>query len=332
MKIHSMKSISVALSLALVVLMISGCAAPTPLPLTATPSATPTPTITPTPAPTYTPTPTPPPVDHGLRPENAATQTYENGIWTVKNADGQVTATWNEETSEWTYDMETIKIQRILAGWHDNDLTPYKEILERPLPPDDPSTRFIDPGTGKPMEYGSWKEGSVEMSGYLIGDFIQPLTYISVRIRGGVEVDGVVSMLLSVPTGVDSESVIAIPVPNSDTIHYGFAEMSDDDLAGNDLMKFIVENAKAVSYDSFVPFLNEQAFGKQAFIVAWHDMPLNLRESYPTSQAELNTMRNKFIEFLNGGSKPPFIVDVLGQQPFIHRYFALLQEETEPIN
>ena len=144
-------------------------------------------------------------------------------------------------------------------------------------------------------------------------------------------------MLLSVPTGIDSESVIAIPVPNSDYVYYGFAEMSNEDLAGNDLMKFIVENAKAVSYDSFVPFLNEQALGEQALIVAYHDLPVNARSSYVLNgvvltQTDLNTIRNGCIGFLNGGPKPSLVFDSLLQQPCIYRFFALPQEETGPIN
>ena len=90
----------------LFLLTSSGCGAGQVLGPTLTPTVTSTATPTLTPTATATPTPTPiptPSVPHGLRPENAASQTYENGMWVIKNADGLITATWSEDTDEWTY-------------------------------------------------------------------------------------------------------------------------------------------------------------------------------------------------------------------------------------
>ena len=75
---------------------------------TVTPTSTPLATSTPV----YTPTPeiAEPSIPHGLLPENAAEQIVENDNWVVKNADGQTTATWDEQAKEWTYQGENIKV------------------------------------------------------------------------------------------------------------------------------------------------------------------------------------------------------------------------------
>jgi hypothetical protein len=76
-----------------------------------------TPTFTPmwTPTPTVTPTPTPviprPTVDSNLSSQNNASMVVENGTWVVKNAEGNVTATWDGTTNKWTYNYDNIKMQ-----------------------------------------------------------------------------------------------------------------------------------------------------------------------------------------------------------------------------
>lgn len=51
-----------------------------------------------------------PSVSHGLQPVNAASETFENGAWVVKNAAGEVTATWDADANAWAYDMEHIQV------------------------------------------------------------------------------------------------------------------------------------------------------------------------------------------------------------------------------
>jgi len=91
-----------------------GGSSPPPLPA-ASPTfplaASPIPSPTSTPEPTNTPEPEKPATGHKLSPQNAASQTYENNQWVVKNADGLVTAQWNSTTSEWIYNMENIHQQ-----------------------------------------------------------------------------------------------------------------------------------------------------------------------------------------------------------------------------
>ena len=50
--------------------------------------------------------PSPAPCRIGLRPENAATQTYENGT-PVQKTDGQVTATWSEDEASGRMSLKT---------------------------------------------------------------------------------------------------------------------------------------------------------------------------------------------------------------------------------
>ncbi len=161
----------------LTVFIVAGCApqvVQTEIPATATLTATPTvePTLTPTPEITS------PPVSNGLRPENAATQVYEDGTWVVKNAEGLVTATWNEGTSAWEYNLDNIKVEYTQIG-----LKVDQAVIEPflgPLPPDDPSTHFINPATGERVDYGVGPESAI----YGTGGSVWPVTEIFARFRG----------------------------------------------------------------------------------------------------------------------------------------------------
>ncbi len=264
------------------------------------------PTITATPEPTPTPVPTPP-VPHGLRSENAATQVYENGVWTVKNADGQITATWNKGTSEWTYDMETIKIQQILE---DGDpFFPPKElaadILARPLPPDDLLTHFIDPKTNKPLGYGTFSEETRLVNDRWIGEYILPVTYISVRVRGCyVNEYGNPFILVSHLNGPDSESIVSFYI--DDPYQLSVLGLSNQDLTGN-LTEYIKNYRQLVPKESICSFLNGEAFGKQALIQAKHDMPVGAMNRMEEFYRESNKGADEAIAFLNGSRNPPVI-------------------------
>lgn len=104
--------VSTALSASLAACSTALPLSPSPIP---SPSASPSPQLTPTstPEPTKTPEPAQPDAPHGLSAVNAASQTYENGQWVVKNAAGEITATYTQAadgTGEWVYNYENIKL------------------------------------------------------------------------------------------------------------------------------------------------------------------------------------------------------------------------------
>lgn len=51
-----------------------------------------------------------PTVEHGLSPQNAKDVVVENGTWVVKDPEGEITARFDAEKQEWTYNHETIEM------------------------------------------------------------------------------------------------------------------------------------------------------------------------------------------------------------------------------
>jgi hypothetical protein len=122
--------------------------APTFSPVSVLPTATMTPNYEPSPTPDI-PRPT---ISSNLSPQNNATTVLENGQWVVKNAAGQITATWDSAKGEWTYNYENINMQvgiaepRYIQGW------PYTiregvtvTVPNEMLQPLDPSQQDPDP-------------------------------------------------------------------------------------------------------------------------------------------------------------------------------------------
>ena len=96
----------------------------------------------------------------------------------VRNADGDVTATWNSETEAWEYSTENIDVEYTQIG-----LIVDQALIEPflgPLPPDDPSTHFVNPETGERVGYGIGPNISIDTtSGRSF-----PGTEVFVRFRG----------------------------------------------------------------------------------------------------------------------------------------------------
>jgi len=257
----------------LFLLSSSGCGAGQVLGPTLTPTLTSTETPTLTPTATVTPSPTPiptPSVEVGLRPENAATQTYENGIWVVKNADGKTTATWNEQTSEWTYNTENIITKQIILGY-DVDPAVIEPFLG-PLPPDDPSTHFIDPDTGKRVGYGIGPEMLQDMFGSPVGTYTASKTLVFARFRGVVTAPlppewtkTQVAMIVDVPQTADTSIILISRVPSESFLVSG----APNDSIYVDIMKVIYH--KEWGGPSGMSLANEYLIGKMVAVAISHD-------------------------------------------------------------
>jgi len=176
--------------LASIVLLASLAACSSALPLSPSPilspSASPSPSPTSTPEVTKTPEPAKPAVAYNLSPQNAASETYENGAWVVKNAAGAVTATWDSAKGEWTYNYENI--QRVISIVGNTSL----ELREINVPseitdylPDDPAKHLVN-ASGL-VEDGTMKTFNVEfISTEVEGKLIDQIYYVAARIWGVV--------------------------------------------------------------------------------------------------------------------------------------------------
>jgi hypothetical protein len=177
------------INLVLVIMLTACSSVPVNSGIENTPTSTPTITVSPTITPSPTPTVEPPSIPHGLRPENAATQTLENGIWVVKNGEGQVTATWNKDTKEWTYNMEAIKIRRSIIGFEGQDANLLKPLFE-PLPADVPENHIVNPDTGEPIPFGYFGENVRHISSTTENKiYDNPVAILAVRNLGVIQID-----------------------------------------------------------------------------------------------------------------------------------------------
>lgn len=154
-----------------------------------------------------------PTVPNGLRPENAATQVVENGTWVVKNADGNVTATWNKETKTWVYSAENIHTQYDIVGFEGQDQQFLNELLNKPLPPEDPNTSYILPNENGEVRYGIYATMQVDTNSVRFGDY--SLTYESLlaRLRGAFDINGVLNVVYELPRTRD-DSLIIVQQPD----------------------------------------------------------------------------------------------------------------------
>jgi len=257
-----------------------------------------------TPTPEFTPTPEiiEPSIPHGLRPENAATQTYENGIWVVKNADGQVTATWNELTNEWTYDTENIITKQIILGY-DVDPAVIEPFLG-PLPPDDPSTHFIDPDTGKRVGYGIGPETPVTIFGSSVGTFTTSETEVFARFRGVATVPNPpgwtklnVAIIVDVPQTADI-SIIVVSLATGD--QFVFSGVPKDSMYV-DFMNIV--NDDPWGGGSGISLANEHLIGKMVAVTILHDMaPIFRNTDKYEVYSKWDNIRGDILSYLAGKS------------------------------
>ncbi len=292
----------------LFLLSSSGCGAGQVLGPTLTPTLTSTATPTLTPTATATPTPTPiptPSVDAGLRPENAATQTYENGIWVVKNADGQVTATWSEDTGEWSYVTENIVTKQIIIGY-DVDPAVIEPYLG-PLPPDDPSTHFIDPDTGKRIGYGIGPEKPFTAFGSAVGTYSGSDTLVFARFRGVTVVplpygwDGFEAVqIIEIPQTVDTSIIWVMSTGRE--YFFSFIGVPDDSM--------YIDNWNLISYKQWggvsgITLANENLIGKMVAVSIGHDTAHFFKEEkeiYYEFALIVENMREAILNYLAGKS------------------------------
>lgn len=249
----------------------SGCGAGQVLGPTLTPTQTSTATPTLTPTATSTPTPTPiptPSVEVGLRPENATTQVYENGIWTVKNADGLVTATWNKETNNWEYIKENIKVEQVLIGY-DMDRSLVEPYLG-PLPPDDPSTHFIDQKTGKRVDYGIGPDIKIGVMSMTEGKYEIDGNILYVRFRGAAPIidnrlrEPMSTLIFDIPQSIDRSIIILVPTTNHNIAFRGLA----GNIADLEFKNYIVN--KAWAYESGLQMAKDHLVGSMFMIMITH--------------------------------------------------------------
>jgi len=267
---------------------------------TVTPTLTPTATLAPTSTPTVTPTPEPilPSVAHGLRKENAATQTYENDVWVVKNADGLVTARWNADTSEWEYVTENIQVKQTIIG---HEVPPaIIEPFLGPLPPDDPEMHFKDED-GNPVGYGIGPELGIHTNNFTFGKVVNPGTGVFARYRGATRYhnDGdkydTFAIIYEIPQSADASTILVL------TLAYdGFAIMGAPD------DKVVVDQFKWSNWfddlDEEIEIANSRLVGNMAMLIVLHDT----FSVTPEEHSAINDARSDAIlSYLMGKSAQP---------------------------
>ncbi|MDO9131264.1 MAG: hypothetical protein Q7U34_15505 [Anaerolineales bacterium] len=178
---------STALGAALAACSPSPRVSPSPsLPNTPSPLP-PSPFILP-PSETPTPEPAQPDAPHGLSAVNAASQTFENGQWVVKNAAGEITATYTPETG-WVYEWEKIKAEQALLIYGNGNTTIEVDESLMVLPEYDPSKALIM--NGNPIKDGIVIFSKINMTGGQNGNWDQDVALISARIIGAMKLDTV---------------------------------------------------------------------------------------------------------------------------------------------
>lgn len=275
---HNLKRInrlSKTLAGLILVFILAACApAAGKLPEAALPQPSATAVVTPTPAATATPSPTPTPeiaepsIPHGLLPENAAEQIVENDTWVVKNASGEITATWDEKTKEWTYHRENIKVSYTKIGFEPDDPSFLAPLLE-PLPPDDPSTHFIDPATGKPVPYGIGPETQIALRFSGVENSIaSPETEVFVRFRGVAQIpqrEGFHAAVFEIPHSPDRTTLITQLYYSKNFFFVGIP----DETIIFDFETMLYENQR--DRDAYVQQLNENYSGNMVMLLIGHD-------------------------------------------------------------
>jgi hypothetical protein len=319
-----MKQLFLSILAVLFIFTVTACASPaaTTLPTeTSTSTLAPAPTATQTLTPTSTPTPEPakPSVPNGLRPENAATQTLENGLWTVKNADGKITATWNTETKQWDYNAESIKIEQILLGYT-GDLEAIKPYLG-PLPPDDPATHFRKPD-GTPVDYGIGSEVTRGLVGPG-GKFSYSATELYVRFRGLVSLpDESIKVnnnkiwkfsakIFELPQSADTSLILVVPLSSN---NIGLAGVPDDGSNVLDPLTFTwLGWGSPIGDEILNKTINDTLIGKMVLILIGHDLAPHTQgtDAYDYF-IQTDKVAKAILDYISGVSQQPPIMTSAG--------------------
>ncbi len=239
---------------------------------TVTPTLTPTATLAPTATPTVTPTPEPilPSVAHGLRKENAATQTYENDMWVVKNANGDITARWDAASESWIYAPEHITVKQTIIG-HEVDPAIFEPFLG-PLPPDDPETHFKD-ADGNPIGYGIGPEFEIKKIDFTFGKVVCPATGVFARYRGATRYrrDGAkkdsLATIFEIPQTADASTILVLTKSGDQFTLIGIP----DDRAVWDPYTIIDRDDGSWSNDSGIQIANSRLVGNMVMLIVHHD-------------------------------------------------------------
>lgn len=195
------------------VFVLGGCSQSINSPISGvTLTVTPKTIVSPSPTMTSTPEIPLPATPHGLRQENAVIQAFENGTWVVKNSEGEATAKWDEGSQKWTYDLNVIKVERVVIGF-EGAYSGLLDPLFEPLPPDSPENHFVDPSTGLPIPYGYFRDDTRGIaSNYLKDPVWFPVAVLALRNLGAVQVaQGVFALALELPVSIDKSTVLIVP-------------------------------------------------------------------------------------------------------------------------
>ena len=244
------------------------------------PIATFTPTVTLAPTETASPEFTPtheiplPSVPNGLRPENAAKQRMENGIWTVRNIQEQITATWNAETKQWVYIPENIKIKYTIGGYT-GDQADIEAYVDSPLPPDAIADHFIDPATGKPVPYGIGPE-IIQYHSISGMNFSCPATEVFVRFRGVAALLKEIgkyffsAKIFEIPQSADRSFILVVPTVSD---NMGIIAAPDNTLVLDENASHIVNVERNTPGGvPWVEIINDHLIGHMAMIIIEHDI------------------------------------------------------------
>ncbi|MBU2460306.1 hypothetical protein KKG44_04280 [Patescibacteria group bacterium] len=129
-----------------------------------------------------------PVVSHNLSAENAKTMVVEGGTWVVKNAAGQITATYIPETG-WVYEWEKIKVEQALLIYGNGNMTIEVDQSLMALPEYDSSKALIM--NGNPIKDGVVIFSKINMTGGQEVNWDQDVALISARIIGATKLDTV---------------------------------------------------------------------------------------------------------------------------------------------
>jgi hypothetical protein len=282
-------------------LLITSCTPNAAMVPTNTPTFTPMPAPTSTVTPSPTPTPTPeiprPTIDSNLSSQNNASMTVENGTWVVKNAEGNVTATWDGTTNKWTYNYDNIKMQVGIAE------TKYDVNLTDSI--SETGVVNIPQDMLKPLSASEQDPNPVVPSGHY-EDFIATTTlghineaYIGVDYRGIVYID---NQGFYIQGGVKAvrvdEYAIIFTVQNAnhpDVINVLVAILPDEkqDCLHMELTSSGKMNGKFPTYHDFIAMLKEKnPVGRRMRVeLQVLTVPSDSSEYYsPDNQAMLNSI------------------------------------------
>ena len=262
-------------------------------------------TVMPIPATSTSEVPPQPTVDVRLSAANNAEMVFENNAWVVKNANGDVTATW--DGTEWAYSMEVITVSRTIIGFDGQDVHLLDTLLATPLPADTPEKHFSDPISGEPLPYGYVREEKITAVSTEEQTYEIPISMFAVRMLGTVNVNE-----------ANTAVVLEMPVTPDRSIIFTFNEYVEQ---GTTLYKLSNDNLSqptsllelpAVLFQSTTNsgLFNADLRGQQILIAIYHDIPTVLSETY--AQWNINDDCEALLQFIQDPSAPVPGIDVFG--------------------